>query len=94
MVPVTIRAARASDADEIAELTTQLGYDLTEADAAHRLSRILLRDDQQFFVADLDSRAVGWVHVVLAEYVDAEAFVVIGGTATGLLASRCRISPV
>jgi GNAT superfamily N-acetyltransferase len=79
MVPVTIRAARAADADVIAELTTQLGYDVTEGDAAHRLSRILLRDDQQFFVADLDSRAVGWVHVVLAEYVDAEAFVVIGG---------------
>ena len=39
----------------------------------------LLRDNQQLFVADLDSRAVGWVHVVLAEYVDAEAFVVIAG---------------
>jgi GNAT superfamily N-acetyltransferase len=79
MLSVTIRGARASDADAIAELTTQLGYDATEEEAAHRLSRILLRDDQQFFVADVDSRAVGWVHVVLAEYVDAEAFVVIGG---------------
>jgi len=79
MTPVTIRAARASDAGEIAQLTTQLGYDLTEADAADRLSRVLLRDDQQFFVADVDGRAVGWVHVVFAEYVDAEAFVVIGG---------------
>jgi GNAT superfamily N-acetyltransferase len=79
MLSVTIRAACASDADAIAELTTQLGYDLTEEDSAHRLSRILLRNDQQFFVADLDNRAVGWVHVVLAEYVDAEAFVVIAG---------------
>ena len=79
MLSVTIRAARESDAYSIAELTTQLGYDVSEADAAHRLSRILPRNDQQFFVADLDSRAVGWVHVVLAEYVDAEAFVVIGG---------------
>jgi predicted N-acetyltransferase YhbS len=58
----TIRAARASDSPEIAQLTTQLGYDLSEADAADRLSRILLRDDQQFFVADLNGRAVGWVH--------------------------------
>ena len=79
MAPVTIRSARASDAREIAQLTTQLGYDLTEADAADRLSRILLREDQQFFVADLDGRAVGWVHVVFAEYVDAEAFVTIAG---------------
>jgi GNAT superfamily N-acetyltransferase len=79
MTSVTIRGARTSDSPEIAQLTTQLGYDLSEADAADRLSRILRRDDQQFFVADLDGRAVGWVHVLCAEYVDAEAFVVIGG---------------
>ena len=34
----------------------------------------------------LDGGAVGWVHVVLAEYVDAEAFVVIGG----LVVDRAR----
>jgi len=79
MTAVTIRIARSSDAVEIARLTTQLGYEVTEPEAADRLSRILLRSDQQFFVADLDGRSVGWVHVVLAEYVDAEAFVVIGG---------------
>ena len=79
MAPITIRAARASDAAEIAQLTTQLGYDLTHGDAADRLSRILLREDQQFFVADVDGRAVGWVHVVFTEYVDAEAFAAIAG---------------
>ena len=79
MASITIRAACPSDAGEIARLTTQLGYDLTEGDAADRLSRILARDDQQFLVADVSGRAVGWVHVALVEYVDAEAFVVIGG---------------
>lgn len=79
MSSVTIRAAHTSDAREIARLTTQLGYDLTEEAAADRLSRIVRRDDQQFFVADSGGRAIGWVHVVFAEYVDAEAFVLIGG---------------
>jgi GNAT superfamily N-acetyltransferase len=79
MVPVTIRPARQSDSGDIARLTTQLGYDLTEADAADRLSRILLRNDQQFFVADLDGHAAGWVHVVFAEYVDVETYVLIAG---------------
>jgi len=76
---VTIRVARASDAGAIAQLTAQLGYDLTEQDAADRLSRILARDDQCFLVADIGNRATGWVHVVLVEYVDAEAFALIGG---------------
>lgn len=59
MTSATIRAARTSDSAEIAELTTQFGYELTQADAADRRSRILLRDDQQFFVADVNGRAVG-----------------------------------
>jgi predicted N-acetyltransferase YhbS len=79
MADVTIRTARPSDAGEIAQLTNELGYELTESPASDRLSRILSRTDQQFFVANVDSHVVGWVHVVLAEYVDAEAFVVIGG---------------
>ena len=79
MASITIRDARTSDAGEVAQLTTQLGYDLTGEDAATRLSRILSRDDQRFFVADLGGRAIGWVHVVCVEYVDAEAFVLIGG---------------
>ena len=76
---VSIRVASQSDAADVARLTRQLGYDLTEKDAADRLSRIVPRDDQRFFVADIGGRAAGWVHVVLVEYVDAEAFALIGG---------------
>ena len=76
---VSIRVASQSDAADVARLTKQLGYDLTEKDAADRLSRIAPRGDQRFFVADIGGRAAGWVHVVLVEYVDAEAFALIGG---------------
>jgi GNAT superfamily N-acetyltransferase len=79
MSAIGIRPASLSDAVEIARLTTQLGYDVTEAQATARLSRLLTRDDQQIFVAGLDAQDVGWVHAVLAEYVDAEAFVLIAG---------------
>ena len=58
MTTATIRMARLSDATEIATLTTQLGYTVTETDAADRLSRILSRDDQQFFVADVDGQVI------------------------------------
>jgi len=78
-MPVSVRIARASDAHDIAELTTQLGYEITASTAATRLSRILERPDQRFLVAELDGRPVGWVHVTISEYVESGAFVVIGG---------------
>jgi GNAT superfamily N-acetyltransferase len=76
--PMT-RTARLSDAGEIARLTTQLGYELTASHAADRLSRILPRMDQQFWVAEIDSSVVGWVHAARFEFVESGAFVVIGG---------------
>lgn len=76
---VSIRQARISDAADIGRLTVQLGYELEESVAADRLSRILPRPDQQFLIAELNARVVGWVHAAVAELVEAGAFVVISG---------------
>ena len=76
---VAIRRARLSDAEAIALLAKQLGYSAEPSAVAVRLSRLLARTDQQFLVADHEGRAVGWIHMVLSEYVEADAFVVIGG---------------
>jgi GNAT superfamily N-acetyltransferase len=76
---VTIRPAQLSDADAIAVLTKQLGYDVEPSIVADRLSRILPRGDQQFLIADDNGRSVGWVHMAIAEFVDSGAFVVIAG---------------
>jgi GNAT superfamily N-acetyltransferase len=76
---VTIRAARPSDADMIAALTKQLGYHTEPSVVASRLSRVLHRSDQQLVVADDDGRAIGWIHMVVTEYIEADPFVVIGG---------------
>ena len=75
----TIRTAQVSDAEAIAALTTQLGYEVEPSAVADRLSRLLSRNDQQFLIADDDGRAVGWIHMVIAEFVESGAFVVIGG---------------
>jgi GNAT superfamily N-acetyltransferase len=74
----SIRVARESDANDVATLTGQLGYDVSPAAARQRLSRILRRADQQFFIAEFDGRTVGWLHALIAEYVEAEPFVVLG----------------
>ncbi|MBI1872878.1 MAG: GNAT family N-acetyltransferase [Acidobacteria bacterium] len=79
MTVPTIRAARTSDAQDIAQLTAQLGYDVTASSVTQRLSRILSRQDQYFLVAEVDGDLVGWMHAAISEYVESGAFVVIGG---------------
>jgi GNAT superfamily N-acetyltransferase len=79
MKTMTIRFGRVADAPQIAQLTTQLGYDLDVAAATERLTRILPRPEQQLFVADVEGRAVGWLHAVVVDYVDAARFVMIAG---------------
>jgi len=76
---VLVRHATAADADDIADLTAQLGYDVDSSLVKDRLSRILLRSDQRFLIADLDGRSVGWLHAVITEYIETGTFVTIGG---------------
>ncbi|MDP9179782.1 MAG: GNAT family N-acetyltransferase [Gemmatimonadota bacterium] len=60
-------------------MTAQLGYDAEPSNIAATLARILSRQDQQFLVAELEGRPVGWLHALIVEYVESGSFVVIGG---------------
>ena len=75
---VCIRPARESDADDIARLTAQLGYDVATSALRPRLSRLLARSEQQLLMAEVDGRAAGWLHAAVFEDIEAEPFVVIG----------------
>lgn len=79
MTVPAIRVAVSSDAQDIAQLTAQLGYDVTASSVTERLSRILSRQDQHFLIAEVDGHLVGWLHAATSEYVESGAFVVIGG---------------
>ena len=76
---VVVRLARTADAEVIAQLMLQLGYEISAADAAARLSRILPKREHQFLIADADGVSVGWLHASLSEHVDAETCVLIEG---------------
>ena len=76
---VSIRRARAADADRVAELTAQLGYDVDPSTLKGRLSRILSLANQRFLIAEMDGRTVGWLHAAIWEYVETQPFVVIAG---------------
>jgi GNAT superfamily N-acetyltransferase len=76
---VTLRDARLQDAEAISRLTGHLGYDVSSSDVAARLTRLMPHLDHRFFIADVDGRAVGWLHVSAAEYLETGAFAVING---------------
>ena len=79
MDPVTVRTARLDDVDRIVDLTAQLGYDVDASAVQERLARILQRQDHRFLVAELDGRAVGWLHAVVSDYIETGPFVVVAG---------------
>jgi GNAT superfamily N-acetyltransferase len=75
-----IRDARESDVNELAGLTTELGYPSTPTDIARRLPFLLGRDDQRVLVAvDDRDRAVGWIHVALQRSLEDDPYAQIAG---------------
>jgi GNAT superfamily N-acetyltransferase len=76
---VSLRLARPTDAHDVTRLTAQLGYQVDASTLAGRLRRILARSGERFLIAEVDGRAVGWLHAGVWEDIEAEAFVVIGG---------------
>jgi len=62
--PVKIRRARSSDAPQLAELTTQLGYPTTPAAVSKILRKMKTAGTNQLFVAESSAQQViGWTHV-------------------------------
>jgi amino-acid N-acetyltransferase len=76
---ISIRAAETTEAQAIARLLGQLGYDATPADIASRLARILTRRDHRFVIAEAEGQVVGWIHASVSEHIDSAACVLIEG---------------
>lgn len=61
---MNVRAARPEDAEQIARLTLQLGYDVRPEVIAERVRR---RESREVFVATTEDRIVGWAAVSVHE---------------------------
>lgn len=59
----TIRRANASDREDLARLSTELGYPMTAETAQTRLSEIAGHADHALLVAEARSRVVAWLQV-------------------------------
>jgi GNAT superfamily N-acetyltransferase len=65
--PFTVRPAAACDSDDLARLSTQLGYPMTAREAAARLAEIAEHPDHALLVADAgpEGRLAAWLQVSL-----------------------------
>lgn len=79
MTGVSIESAAASDASIIAELTEELGYEVSVGEVERRLDGILGDDDHAVFVARLDDEVIGWIHVAGVKRLEAQFFAELGG---------------
>ena len=79
MVEPILRRARAEDSQRLAELITQLGYPASTEEIRSRFELIAHDQEHALFVAELDGRVAGWVHVFIYKLLEARRLGGIGG---------------
>ena|ERR1700676_94949 len=68
---VKIRRARISDAPQLAELSSQLGYPTTAAEITKRMRKLKPASQNALFVAESpDAGVVGWAHISVTHLVE------------------------
>ena len=76
----SIREMRPDDAETVAQLIGELGYERTAADVRMWIERsVTVRDRQAAFVACLGRKVIGWVEVSLERRLQSPDFALIGG---------------
>ena len=60
---VKIRRAKKSDVPRLAELSGELGYPATTKEMKERFAQIKLAARHAVFVAELEKKVIGWIHV-------------------------------
>jgi GNAT superfamily N-acetyltransferase len=88
MTPQILRPAMESDAAELARLTSQLGYPVSEAAMRTRLARMLGSSEDKILVAEqAPGELAGWIHGFLSQLLESDYRVEIGGL---IVDERCR----
>jgi len=77
---MTIRLARLTDSKEIARLSLQHGYEVSETEVMIRVERLLLNEDHAIYVKEVSSNEIsGWIHVHGRHLIGVYPFAEIGG---------------
>ena len=76
---VQIREISEKDAESVATLSTQLGYESNIKQTSARIKRINNSNENCAFVALVDGKVVGWIHGFYTLRIESDPFVEIGG---------------
>jgi len=74
-----IRAIAEKDAQGVATLSTQLGYESNIEQTLARIKQINNSHENAAFVAIIENKIVGWIHVFYTLRIETDPFVEIGG---------------
>lgn len=76
---VQIREISEKDAESVATLSTQLGYESNIKETSARIKRINKSNENCAFVALIDDKVLGWIHGFYTLRIESDPFVEIGG---------------
>ena len=77
---LTIRRARATDAQQIAELSGQLGYPATPAQVKQRLRQLVRSSKHAVLVAaSSQTGVIGWIHVSVTHLLEGDTRAEVNG---------------
>jgi len=76
---VVIRAVESGDAEVVAALTGQLGYERTPEDIRLWIQGVARADGRVALVACVDGNVVGWIEVSIERRLQSAPFALIGG---------------
>lgn len=82
--PVSIREMQPEDAEAVARLTAQLGYERNAAEIRNWIAGLAsVGERQAAFVGCLGEEVVGWIEVSLERRLQSPSFALIGGLVVG-----------
>ncbi|WP_213804607.1 GNAT family N-acetyltransferase [Granulicella sp. dw_53] len=77
---VLVRRVTVEDAEAVAALSVQLGYEASGVELRERIERLAsCQESQAVFVACMEARLVGWIEVAITYHLQSAPFVLIGG---------------
>jgi GNAT superfamily N-acetyltransferase len=77
---ISVRPISSQDAEPVAELSGQLGYNASAATMRNRIEKLLCNGSSQTaFVACLGAEVVAWIEIAIVQHLQSESHTVVGG---------------